>query len=201
MLPAVATWFGATALDAPVTASPPDPVSSVLVGGTVRIAGTTEAVRAFSVVAPRLTGQASRTPLVITSLVRGGTRVEAGDVLVEFDPQEQSRTARDQRSDFLEREGQIQKLRAEQTAARATDETELVEATNDVARARLDVRTNELLPRVEAEKNDLALEQAIARTAQLQQTFALPAGSWSEWIRRKSRRRTRTPGHGSKAPW
>ena len=57
----------------------------------VRLAGAVEAVRAFSVITPRLTGQQSNTPLVITRLVAGGARVEAGDLLVEFDPQDQQR--------------------------------------------------------------------------------------------------------------
>ena len=60
----------------------------------MRLAGTVEAVRAFSVNAPRLTGQSFNTPLVITRLVAGGARVAAGDVLVEFDPQDQQRAAR-----------------------------------------------------------------------------------------------------------
>lgn len=139
----------------------------------VRLAGTVEAVRAFSVNVPRLTGQSSNVPLVITRLAAGGARVEAGDVLVEFDPQEQQSTARDRRSALLDLEGRIRRLTAEQEAARATDEAELVEAANDVERSRLDVRTNPLLPRIEAEMNDLALEQAIARLEQLERTFAL----------------------------
>lgn len=139
----------------------------------VRLAGTVEAVRAFSVNAPRLTGRTSTALLVITRLVAGGTRVKAGDVLVEFDPEEQQRAARDQRSAFLDLEGQIRKLAAEQEAARATDEAELTQAANDVERARLDVRANPFLPRIEAETNDLAVEQAIAKLDQLERTFGL----------------------------
>lgn len=142
-------------------------------GHAVRLAGTVEAVRAFSVNAPRLTGQSFNTPLVITRLVAGGTRVGAGDVLVEFDPQEQQRAARDQRSELLDLEGQIRKLAADQEAARATDEAELVQAANDVERSRLDTRENSLVSRIEAETNDLALEQAIAELEQLERTFAL----------------------------
>ncbi len=139
----------------------------------VRLAGAVEAVRAFSVITPRLTGQQSNTPLVITRLVAGGARVEAGDLLVEFDPQDQQRAARDQRSTLLDLEGRIRRLQAEQEAAQATDEAELVQAANDVERSRLDVLANPLLSRIEAETNDLALEQAIARLDQLEQTFTL----------------------------
>ena len=110
---------------------------------------------------------------MVTRLTPGGTRVEAGEVLVEFDRQDQERTARDQRSEFLDLEGQIRQLRAEHAAARATDQAELTVATNDVERAHLDVTTNPLLPRVDAEKNDLALEEATARLAQISETLVL----------------------------
>ena len=42
-----------------------------------------------------------------------------------------------------------------------------------MARAKLEMRKNELLPRVEAEKNSLALQQAEARFTQLRTTFGL----------------------------
>ena len=163
---------------APVATTPEAQAAPAVAAGPgedlpIRLAGTVEAVRAFSVNVPRLTGQSSNVPLVITRLVAGGARVEAGDVLVEFDPQEQQRAARDQRGALLDLEGQIRKLAAEQEAARATDEAELAEAANDVERARLDVRTNPLLPRIEAETNDLALEEALARLDQLERTFDL----------------------------
>ena len=172
---AAVAWFSACSPRAAAPQSPADPVGATRQewGEMVRLAGTVEAVRAFSVNAPRLTGQPSNTPLVITRLVAGGTRVEAGDVLVEFDPQEQRRAARDQRNEFLDLEGQIRQLEAEQEAARATDKAELTQAANDVERSRLDVLTNPVVPRIEAEMNDLALEQAIARLDQLDRTFSL----------------------------
>lgn len=160
-------------------------------GHIVRLAGTVEAVRAFSVNAPRLTGQSFNTPLVITRLVAGGARVEAGDVLVEFDPQEQERSARETRSELLELEGQIRKLAADQEAARATDEAELVQAANDVERSRLDTRENALVSRIEAETNDLALEEALARLEQLERTFTLKRAAAAAELRILEIRRDR----------
>ena len=139
---------------------------------SVRVAGTVEAVRASTIIVPRLTGQTTPS-LVITRLVGGGRRVRAGDVLVEFDRQDQTRIALDRRAEFLDLEDQIRKKRAEQAAARAADETALKQAENDVARAEIEARKNPVLPRIEAEKNGLALEQAKARLAQLGTTFAL----------------------------
>jgi multidrug resistance efflux pump len=131
-----------------------------------------EAARSQAVLVPRLAG-ATLTPLVITRLVPSGTRVRAGDVLVEFDRQEQERTALDRRAEVVDLDGQIAKKKADQAAAQAKDQTELQQAEHDVERARLDVRKNMMLARVEAEKNTLALEQATARLDQLRKTYAL----------------------------
>ena len=139
---------------------------------TVRVAGITEAVRAAAATAPRLAGQSSPT-LVITKLVKGGSQVKAGDVLVEFDPQDQVKAAFDRRTDFQDLEQQIRRLEAEQAAAYAGDETAMTQADNDVSRAKLEVRKNRVLPAVEAEKNTLALEEAEARATEVRQARML----------------------------
>ncbi len=139
---------------------------------TVRVAGITEAVRAAAATAPRLAGQSSPT-LVITKLVKGGTRVKAGDVLVEFDQQDQLRAAFDRLTDFQDLEQQIRRVEAEQAAAYAADETAMTQADNDVKRAQLEVRKNKVLAAIEAEKNNLALEEAEARAVEVRQARAL----------------------------
>jgi HlyD family secretion protein len=139
---------------------------------SIRVAGTVEAVRASTSVAPRLRGQ-NTSGLVVTRLVAGGSRVRQGDVLVEFDRQEQVRIAFDRRAEVSDLDQQIRRRLADQSAARAADGATLKQAENDVTRARLTVTTNRILPKIEAEKNDLALEQALARLAQLTETFAL----------------------------
>ena len=137
----------------------------------LRLSGSVEAVRSRSVTVPRLRG--TFTPMVITYLVPAGTRVNEGDVLVEFDPQEQRRLALDKRAELVDLEGQIAKKKTEQSAAEAKDTTELKQAEHDVERARLDVKKNPLVAKVEAEKNTLALEQQTARYEQLRTTFKL----------------------------
>jgi len=139
---------------------------------TIRVAGTTEAVRAAAAVAPRMTGQFSAS-LVITRLVKGGTRVHAGDVLIEFDPQDQVRAAFDRRTEYQDLELQVRRVEAEQAAQRAVDETAVRQAENDVSRAQLEVRKNRVLPAIEAEKNNLALEEAEARLVEIRQARAL----------------------------
>ncbi len=155
----------------------PQPVAQSAPGspngtGLLRIAGTVEAVKSVTIITPRLTGPGANS-LVITKLAAAGSRVRAGDVLVQFDPQDQVRTALDRRAEFLDFEEQIRKKRSEQDAARSHDETELEQAANDVARATLDVAKNDLLPNIEAEKNSLALEQSRAKLAALKRNFDL----------------------------
>jgi multidrug efflux pump subunit AcrA (membrane-fusion protein) len=139
----------------------------------IRLVGTTEAVRSFSVGAPRLRGQNQGAPQVITRLLPGGVRVEAGDIVAELDPQEQERVARDRRTSFMDLEGQIRRMQSDQTVIRARDDTQIIEAKSEVERTRLAVTTNDLLPKLDAERNLLAYEQAQARLAELQRTYDL----------------------------
>ena len=158
---------------------------------TVRVAGITEAIRAAAATTPRLAGQSSPT-LVITKLVKGGARVKADDVLVEFDPQDQIRAAFDRRTDFQDLEQQIRRVEAEQAAAFAGDETAMTQAANDVARAELEVRKNKMLPAIEAEKNTLALEEAQAREKEVREARMLRRQTAEAELRRLHIRRERS---------
>lgn len=139
---------------------------------TLRMSGTVEAVETTTVAAPRLSGP-NTSSLVISRLVRGGTRVQAGDLLVEFDRQTQVTAALDRRAELNDLEQQIRRRTAEEAAARARDDSELRQAQSAVSRADLEIAKNEMLPRIQAEKNTQALEQAKARLAQLEKTFDL----------------------------
>jgi len=156
--------------------------AAVLPADAFRVSGTVEATRARTVFVPRLAGQSAPT-LVITRLIRAGSRVAAGDPIVEFDPQEQLRAAVDRRAALVDLDGQIQKKRSEHTIAEARDQTAVTEAEGNVSRARLDILKNDLLSRVQAEKNSLALEEATARLEQLRQTFALKRQSEAADVR------------------
>jgi len=155
--------------------TPPSDASEAATADTstyaLRITGTVEAVQSTAISVPRLQGP--MTPLLIVRLVKAGTQVQAGDPLVEFDRQQQERDAFDRRAELINITGEIEKKKAEQAAAEAKDLTELKAAEHDVARAALEVRKNELIASIDAEKNTLALEQARARHAQLDTTYKL----------------------------
>jgi len=139
---------------------------------SIRLSGTVEAVESTTVAAPRLSGPTS-TSLVITRLIKAGTIVQPGDVLVEFDRQAQLTTALDRRAELNDLEQQIRKREAEAHAARARDDSERLQADSGVLRAELEMVKNEMLPKIQAEKNTQALEQARARRDQLAKTYDL----------------------------
>lgn len=140
---------------------------------SIRLSGTVEAVESTTVSAPRLSGPSTSNSLVITKLIKGGTTVQPGDLLVEFDRQQQVTAALDRRAELADLEQQIRKRIAEEAAARARDDNEIKQAESAVTRAQLEMAKNEMIPRIEAEKNTQALEQAVARLEQLKKTYDL----------------------------
>ena len=142
---------------------------------TLRMTGLVESIHFHNVAAPRLvgaTGPGSNT-LIITKLRPSGTQVVAGQLLVEFDRQNQLKAATDRRSEHRDLEEQIRKKRAEQEQARAKDDTELSVAANAVENARLEMMKNAYLGRIDQEKNEQRLEEAQAKQKQLMATFDL----------------------------
>jgi HlyD family secretion protein len=138
----------------------------------VRVHGIVEAVESHTIAAPRLSGQGLNT-LVITKLVKNGSAVRQGDVLVEFDRQAQLKNVLDKEAEYKGLVAQIAKKEAEHAAARAADETELKKAEDALKTAELEVKKNEIVSRIDAEKNVENLEQARATFQQLTQTFDL----------------------------
>ena len=139
---------------------------------SVRLNGTVEAVQATTIAAPRLAGQ-NNNSLVIMRLIKAGTTVKPGDPLIEFDRQDQQRNALDRRAELNDFEQQIKKREADEVAARATDDSTLMQAGSTQEKARLELVKNDMLPKIQAEKNNLAFEEAQAKLKQLQETYEL----------------------------
>lgn len=139
---------------------------------SIRLNGTVEAVEAMTIAAPRIAGP-NINSLIITSLIKGGTKVAPGDLLVIFDRQAQIQAALDRRAELNELDQQIRRREAEARAAAARDDSELQRAQSAIERAKLELVKNEMLPRIQAEKNEQALEQARANLQQLTTTYKL----------------------------
>ena len=158
---------------------------------SVRLAGTVEAVQATTIAAPRLAGQ-NQNSLVIMRLIKAGTTVKPGDPLVEFDRQEQIRNALDRKAELNDLDQQIKKREADEVAAKASDDSTLKQAESTLEKARLELVKNEMLPKLQAEKNDLAFEEAQARLKQLQETYTLKRTAAAADIRILEIRRARS---------
>ena len=138
---------------------------------TIRITGSTEAVHAYVVQAPRLAGGGAR--MVLVRLVHAGTRVHKGDVLAEFDQQDQLKQFRDSQADYLDFLDKIKKQQADNATELAKDQTALQAADDDYQKAKLEMAKNEVVSRIDADRNRLMLEQDAATLKQLRETFDL----------------------------
>src|SRR5437773_6961105 len=139
---------------------------------TLRLNGTTLAAHSFAVLAPRLQG-AQVGSMVITKLAAAGSPVKQGDVLVEFDPQAQTKDYLDKKATYDNLVGQVAQKQAEEDIARAKDDTGLQKAEDELKRAQLEMKRNEIVSRIDAEKNQEAVEEAQATLKQLKETYQL----------------------------
>jgi HlyD family secretion protein len=139
---------------------------------SLRLNGTTLASRSFVVLAPRLEG-AQVGSMVITKLAPAGTHIQKGDILVEFDPQAQTKDYLDKKSTYENLVGQVAQKQAEENIARAKDDTAMKQAEDEFKRSQLELQRNEIVSRIDAEKNQEALDEAEATLKQLKETYQL----------------------------
>ena len=158
---------------------------------TLRLKGMTAAVEARAIQAPLLAGQQVGT-LTITRLIASGTRVKQGDLLVEFDRQAQLRDAIDKQAQSDDQNQKVIEEQAKEASARASDETEMKQAEDALAKAKLEMEKVELLSRIDAEKAQEDLDEAQATLAQLKETFELKRKAAQASIRILEIQRDRT---------
>src|SRR5216684_1892752 len=132
----------------------------------LRLNGTTLASRSFVVLAPKLEG-AQVGSMVITKLVPAGTHVKKDAFLVEFDPQAQTKDYLDKKSTYENLVGQVAQKQAE----------------DELKRAQLELQRNEIVSRIDAEKNQEALDEAQVTLKQLKQTYELKRAASASTIR------------------
>jgi multidrug resistance efflux pump len=122
----------------------------------VHAGGELRASHSIMLSAPSVGGAA----LQLTRLVRTGQAVKKGDVVFEFDPSEQHYKLEQNRSELLQAEQEITKAKADAAVLAAVDKVTLLKDRYSVRRAELDVQKDELLSKIDADKNELALTQA-----------------------------------------
>ncbi len=138
----------------------------------LRLGGTTRASRSFIVTAPQLEGAQLNT-LLITEVVASGAQIKPGDILVRFDPQAQQKDYIDKQKTYTDLVGQVAQKQTDADIARAKDDTELAASENALKKAQLEVQRNEIVSRIDAEKNQESLDEAQATFSQLKETYEL----------------------------
>src|SRR5690242_16369022 len=141
-------------------------------------AGELRAPHTVSLIAPSVNGT-----LQIVSMLSTGAAVKPGDVVVQFDPSEQEYNFEQSDSQLRQAEQDINKAKADTAVQAAQDETDLLKARFDVRRAQLEVGRNELVSTIDAQKNNLALEEAKRKLAQLEQDIKSRATSGEAGIK------------------
>src|SRR5258708_14309598 len=149
---------------------------------SLRLNGRTVASRSSIVLAPRLEG-AQVGSMGITKLAPAGTHIQKGDILVEFDPQAQTKDYLDKKSTYENLVGQVAQKQADENIARAKDDTAMKQAEDEFKRAQLELQRNEIVSRIDAEKNQEAVDEAETTLKQLKETYQLKRAAAAAAIR------------------
>lgn len=131
---------------------------------TVHARGELRAGRTTTLLAPAVGGMLRAVRMLPT-----GTAVKTGEAVVEFDPADHQFALNQARTEVEEASQEIVKMKADATAQAAQDQVALLTARFDVRRAELDVSANEFIGAIDAKKNELSLEEARRRLAQLEE--------------------------------
>jgi HlyD family secretion protein len=105
--------------------------------------------------------------LQIIALSSGGAVVREGDIVIEFDRAAQQYNLQQAESELAEADQELVKLRADAKVQAAQDQLNLLHAQHDLRRAEIKVSGNEFVGRIEAEKNNLELEEKRRNLTQL----------------------------------
>jgi multidrug efflux pump subunit AcrA (membrane-fusion protein) len=139
---------------------------------TLRLGGTIQPLHSVAIQAPRLHGE-SINSMVLTKLATPGSQVKVGDILAEFDAQTQNKDFLDRQSKYNDFVLQVAQKKAEEDINKAKDDLELKKAEDDLAKSNLEVKKNEIVSRIDAEKARQAVDEAQSTLQQLKFTYDL----------------------------
>jgi HlyD family secretion protein len=111
--------------------------------------------------------------LTLLQLAKAGTRVKQGDVIAQFDPQNQMQRFDDYKDSVVQLENTIKKQMANLAATKEAHDQSVRTAKADWDRAVLDLKTEKVRSAIDAEKFKLAVEEAETKYKQLVAESAL----------------------------
>ncbi len=129
---------------------------------TLEIRGEIRPVKSLVLSSPLQSGE-----LQIVKLVKNGTVVKPGDVVVEFDGSTLRRTIQEKQSELKQAEAEIEQAGAQAKIVEEQNATALMKARYDVERAKLDVNKGDTVSRIENEQAKLVLKDAQQKLVEL----------------------------------
>lgn len=153
----------------------------------VELRGEIRPVRSVVLSAPAQAGE-----LQIIRLVKNGTAVKPGDVLVEFDSTSLRRAEVDRRADLKQRDAEIERERAQARITEEASTTNLMKTRFDVERARLDVIDRDFVAKLDYERAKLALDDAEQRLREAEKRLLADRAAAEARVAARQRRRDRT---------
>jgi HlyD family secretion protein len=129
---------------------------------TLEIRGEIRPLKSVVLSSPLQSGE-----LQIVKLVKNGTVVKVGDILVQFDGSTLQRTVQEKQSELKQAEAEIEQAAAQARIAEEQNQTALMKAKYDVERARLDVGKGDTVSRIENEQAKLVLKDAEQKLVEL----------------------------------
>jgi HlyD family secretion protein len=130
---------------------------------TVFATGELRAGRTVNLMAPPAGGM-----LRIVKLLQTGVAVQKDDVVLEFDAADQVFQLEQAKFDVAQAEQEIVKMKADQAVQASQDKLALLTAKYDVRRGELDSAGNEFIGTIDAQKNQLTLDESRRRLKQLE---------------------------------
>jgi len=106
--------------------------------------------------------------LQILKLATNGSKVKAGDIVVQFDGTMLQRTIQEKQSELKQANAEIEQANAQARIANEQNATALMKAKYDIERAKLDINKGETVSRIENEQAKLALADAEQRLKELE---------------------------------
>jgi RND family efflux transporter MFP subunit len=134
---------------------------------SVELRGEVKATRSVVITTPSNAGD-----ILIVKLTKTGTQVRKGDIVAELDTTALQNTLDQRKSDLKQAEAQIENSRAQAHLTEEQDQTALLKAQYDVERARLEASKQEILSKIDGEKNKLLLTDAEQKLNEAEQKLA-----------------------------
>ena len=130
----------------------------------LELRGEIRPLRSVVVSSPMQSGE-----LQILKLAANGTKVKAGDVVVQFDGTTLQRTIQEKESELKQANAEIEQANAQSRIAAEQNATALMKAKYDIERSKLDLNRGETVSRLENEQAKLALGDAEQRLRELEE--------------------------------